>query len=109
MAEALIGLQHHGAHGWTWTVHQPGIVSVWRTDQTGHGLQRQVPAGGIDAHGRPVYKWEIIESATNFALSCDRSKVLSQLRTLFADRSTSHAGRALAVRDGANPAVGPSP
>jgi hypothetical protein len=106
MAEALIGLQYHGAHGWTWTVHRPAIVSVWRTDQTGRGLQRQVPAGGIDAHGRPVYKWKIIESTANFALSGDRSKVLSDLRMLFADLSALHAGRAFAVREGANPAVG---
>jgi len=106
MAEALIGLQHHGAHGWTWTVHQPGIVSVWRTDQTGRGLQRQVPAGGVDAHGRPVYKWKTIESAANFTLSCDRPKVLSAGCGCCSRTARRHtlAGRRLCAT--ANPAVG---
>lgn len=88
MAEVLIGLRHHGARGWTWTVHQPGQVSVWRTNETGRGLQRQTPTGGMDRHGRPTYEWKTLQAAADFALPADRPAALARLRTMFAHQPT---------------------
>jgi hypothetical protein len=83
MPNLLINLHHHGAAGWTWAVHHPGRVTVWRTDETGHGLHQQVATAGTDIAGRPSYEWVTRDPADRFTLPADRAGALATLRATF--------------------------
>lgn len=78
MPDPLINLCHHGARGWTWAIHHPGRVTVWRTDETGRGLHQLVPTGERDPGGRPEYTWVVRQE--QFALPAARVAALAQLR-----------------------------
>ena len=82
MSPPLIDLRHHGKAGWTWAVHHPGRVSVWRTDETGHGL-RQLVAGPNSPAEQPDYIWVDRDPAGAVALPADRAVVLARLRVAF--------------------------
>ena len=71
MPDPLINLHHHGR------------VTVWRTDETGHGLHQQVPTAGTDTTGRPSYTWVTRETADRFTLPADRAAALATLRATF--------------------------
>ena len=81
MPDPLINLHHHGVTGSSWSVHHPGRVTVWRTDET--GLHQQVPAAGTDTTGRPSYTWVTRETADRFTLPADRAAALATLRATF--------------------------
>jgi hypothetical protein len=87
MTAPLIDLRHHGRAGWTWAVYYPGRVTVWRTDEAGHGLQRLVPDPAEPA-GEPCYRWVDHDPSGTFVLSPDRARALAEVRAAFATAPT---------------------
>jgi len=81
MPDPLINLHHHGVTGSSWSVHHPGRVTVWRTDET--GLHQQVHTAGTDTTGRPSYTWATRETADRVTLPADRAAALATLRATF--------------------------